>query len=281
MRWAPEIYRKAELHEEQAADALIAGSFADATRGFESARQEFASAADQAVREKARDSKEQAAKEQAAKEKAAKEPAAKEAAVKEAASKKVVAPPAPPPAEPANGAPRVDPAAAEAERLASQAAARGSELNASYPGYAAASEAETRGKQALAAKQYGVAVTQLSNAVEGYDNARTQRSTQEAAVADLLRRYDAAFEAADINALSAVSSLDATERGRWSQFFKIASDIRADVTPTSTKYDPNGAQLGLQVHLSYLSTDRKRVDTSFTKSLYATERDGRWLLVNR
>jgi hypothetical protein len=25
----------------------------------------------------------------------------------------------------------------------------------------------------------------------------------------------------------------------------------------------------------------KRVDTSFNKSLYATERDGRWLLVNR
>jgi hypothetical protein len=276
LRWAPETYRKAEQHEEQAADALIGGSFADATRGFESARKEFASAADQAVREKARDAKDQAAKEQAAKEKAA-----KEAAAKEAASKKVVAPPAPPPAEPANGAPRVDPAAAEAERLAQQAAARGAELNASYPGYAAASEAETRGKQALAAKQYGEAVTQLSSAVEGYDNGRTQRSAQEAAVADLLRRYDAAFEAADINALSAISTLDATERGRWSQFFKMATDIRAEVTPTSTKYDPNGAQIGLQVKLSYLSTDRKRVDTSFNKSLYATERDGRWLLVNR
>jgi hypothetical protein len=160
-------------------------------------------------------------------------------------------------------------------------AVKGSELNASYPGYAAAREAETRGRQALSAKQYGEAVTQLSSALEGYTTARTRRSTQESAVADLIKRYESAFEAADVNALGTVSILDATERGRWSQFFKTASEIRAEVDPTSTRYDANGALLDLRIQLSYMSADRKRVNTAFDKSLYATERDGRWLLMNR
>jgi len=203
------------------------------------------------------------------------------------AAREAAAKPTTPPAPPAGEAPSStrsngpDPAAAQATQLAEQVAVRGGELNTSYPGYAAAKEAETRGRQALSAKQYSEAVAQLSTALEGYNTARARRSTQEAAVADLIKRYENAFEAADINALGTVSILDATERGRWSQFFKTASEIRADVDPTSTRYDPNGAQLDLRIQLSYQSADRKRVNTSFDKSLYATERDGRWLLMNR
>jgi hypothetical protein len=96
-----------------------------------------------------------------------------------------------------------------------------------------------------------------------------------------MRRYEAAFEAGDIKALEAVTVLDSTERQRWSQFFKIASDIRADVKRGGSKYDPQGAQVDAQVKLSYVGTDRKRVDTHFEKALYATERNGRWMLLSR
>jgi hypothetical protein len=282
LRWAPELYRKAELEEEKGADALLASSFADATRAFDAARKGYVAAGEMAVKEKARDT---AALEQKAKEaKEAKENTLKETAAREAAAKKASAPPVSGGTEPAAAGSRTtapDPAAAQAAQLAEQAARQGADLNASYPGYAAAQEAENRGRQALSAKRYAEAVTQLSTATELYTTARTRRATQEAAVADIIKRYEAAFEAADVNALGTVSILDATERSRWSQFFKTASEIRADVTPNSTRYDPNGAQLDLNIQLSYLSTDRKRVNTAFEKSLYATERDGRWLLTNR
>jgi hypothetical protein len=78
-----------------------------------------------------------------------------------------------------------------------------------------------------------------------------------------------------------VTVLDATERQRWSQFFKLASEIRADVTRGATMYDAEGAQISAQVKLSYLGTERKRVDTHFEKALYATERNGRWMLLSR
>ncbi len=269
LRFAPDLYREAEVAEERADDALLAQSFAAATQSYGGARKSYRLAAEAAVRAKA-------------KEMAAATPSAKSSPPPTEPPPAGSRPAVPPPREDAAG--RDAEAAAVAGRagaLASEAATRAAALDASYPHFAAGSEDETRGRTAMRENRFSDAVEAFEAAIQNYDAAKSGRAEQESAVADLMRRYEAAFESGDIKALEAVAVLDATERQRWSQFFKLASEIRADVTRAASKYDPEGTQVDAKVNLSYMGTGRKRVDTQFEKTLYATERNDRWMLLSR
>lgn len=104
----------------------------------------------------------------------------------------------------------------------------------------------------------------------------TQTEEVQQSVQALMARCKAAFEREDLDALRSLSDF----YGSWANFFELADDITANLTPEQIRLDNGQATVTIRFELEYKDNKNRTQRNQFTHAWTLTQRDHSWVLAD-
>ena len=114
---------------------------------------------------------------------------------------------------------------------------------------------------------------------------RRETEKREAALRDIngiIAKYKDSFERADVQTLKSLLKFNDDETRNWSEFFKNADDIKANIETRSVDINGNNANVKLQVRLSFTNKTKGETQKSdFPQNWVLEGANGKWEVVSR